>query len=204
VVVTVNYRLLNHSRQKNRREQIRSWGVNVVRYVTVWEAIEPEPDVINKEYIKKMKEKVRWLTRRSIYVIVDMHQDLYARKFCGDGAPEWAVFELLLTTRYEKSFTRFWKDGELQGHFLNALKAVVRELKHDVIGFEIFNEPWHGEFDIGFFESKVLTEFYRKAVKIIRKESKDCLIFFEPAVAASPVYGVASQIDKTGKDSVFP
>ena len=79
MVVTVNYRLLNHSRQKNRREQIRSWGVNVVRYVTVWEAIEPEPDVINKEYIKKMKEKVRWLTRRSIYVIVDMHQDLYAR-----------------------------------------------------------------------------------------------------------------------------
>ncbi len=82
-------------------EQIRSWGANVVRYVTVWEAIEPEPDVINKEYIKKMKEKVRWLARRSIYVIVDMHQDLYARKFCGDGAPEWAVFELLLTTRYE-------------------------------------------------------------------------------------------------------
>lgn len=102
-----------------------------------------------------------------------------------------------------KSFTRFWKDEELQEHFLNALKAVVRELKDDVIGFEIFNEPWHGEFDIGFFESKILTEFYRKAVKIVRKESKDCLIFFEPAVAASPVYGVASQIDKIGKDSVF-
>src|SRR4051812_23338035 len=54
-------------------EQVRRWGMNVVRYCTVWEAIEPEKGRYDDRYLDRMEEIVGWLTQRGICVFIDMH-----------------------------------------------------------------------------------------------------------------------------------
>lgn len=68
-------------------------GLNVVRFLIIWEAIEPAKGEFDHEYLDMVEEKVAWFTSRGIYVLVDMHQDVYGPKFGGDGAPLWATLD---------------------------------------------------------------------------------------------------------------
>ncbi|MGB9736615.1 MAG: glycoside hydrolase family 5 protein, partial [bacterium] len=165
-------------------EQIKSWGLNCVRYVTVWEGLEPTEGVYNSEYLDDMARRVGWLTSKGIYVFIDMHQDLFAREFCGDGAPEWAAtgnpsqlnvpcgqnwFMNYSSLPVTQSFTRFWTDTTLQSHFINAFKLVAQKFKNNdmVIGYELFNEPWNGSFTASTFEKNYLVPFYQKVIDAI-------------------------------------
>lgn len=194
-------------------EQIRSWGLNVVRYVTVWEGIEPEEGVYSESFLDRMEQIINWLTSRGIFVFIDMHQDLFSRKYCGDGAPEWAALETSFeyecgpnwftyypTESVTKSFTRFWTDEDLQGHFINAFRMIARRFKDNemVFGYEIFNEPWHGDFDYmsGEFETEYLAPFYEKVIRAIREEDPGATVFFEPAVLAGGVFLTQSKLPK--------
>lgn len=51
----------------------------------------PTRGVVNDEYILKVREIVRMAGRHGIYVLLDAHQDLLNRQFCGEGFPDWAV-----------------------------------------------------------------------------------------------------------------
>jgi endoglycosylceramidase len=200
-------------------EQIKSWGMNGARYVTVWEGIEPENGIYNDAYLDRMEEIVNWFTSRGIYVFIDMHQDLFSRKFCGDGAPEWAALETTMeyrcgqnwftyypTEAVTKSFTRFWTDEELQSHFIEAFRRVARRFKTNdlVFGYEIFNEPWHGEFDYlsGEFEENYLAPFYRKVIQAIRKEDPGAVVLFEPAVLAGGLFLTQSKLPPLGEPNL--
>ncbi len=186
-----------------------------MRYVTVWEGIEPENGVYNELFIDRMEEIVNWFTSRGIYVFIDMHQDLFSRKFCGDGAPQWAAVETTIeykcgpnwftyypTEAVTKSFTRFWSDDELQSHFIEAFRRVARRFKNNdlVFGYEIFNEPWHGEFDYisGEFEENYLAPFYRKVIKAIREDDPGAVVLFEPAVLAGGLFLTQSKLPSLG------
>ena len=72
-----------------------SWGFNMVRLTLYWEAIEPEPEVYDQTYLSKVGKMVEQASKRGIYVLLDMHQDLYSRwlhgDVSGDGAPYWAL-----------------------------------------------------------------------------------------------------------------
>lgn len=199
--------------------QIHSWGMNVVRYVTVWEGIEPEKGFYNEAFIDRMEEIVNWFTSRGIYVFIDMHQDLFSRKFCGDGAPLWAAIETTMeykcgqnwftyypTEAVTKSFTRFWTDDELQSHFIEAFRRIARRFKNNdlVFGYEIFNEPWHGEFDYmsGKFEEKYLAPFYKKVIRALREEDPGGVILFEPAVLAGGLFLTQSKLPPAGEPNL--
>lgn len=186
-------------------QQIKNWGMNFVRYVTVWEALEPTEGVYDTAYLDDMAQRVNWLTSKGIYVFIDMHQDLFARGFCGDGAPQWAAIgdpsQLTLpypacgqtwsvnypTPPVMQSFTRFWTDTTLQSHFINAFKLVAGKFRDNnmVVGYEIFNEPWNGTFTAAIFERNYLAPFYRKAVDAIRSEDPGAVVFFEPYVLSA-------------------
>lgn len=75
-------------------DMLASWGFNVVRLTLFWEAIEPEPGVYDKSYLDKIERMVDQVSKRGIYALLNMHQDLYNRwlqgDVCGDGAPYWA------------------------------------------------------------------------------------------------------------------
>ncbi len=66
-------------------------GFNVVRLLIIWEAAEPERGRYDEEYLSRYDRMVEEFTSRGVRVIVDGHQDIVSRRFCGDGFPDWAL-----------------------------------------------------------------------------------------------------------------
>jgi endoglycosylceramidase len=71
--------------------QLKAWGFNAVRLGVMWPGGEPVRGKYNDTYLNIMKSIINRLGAAGIYSIVDIHQDLYHRRFCGEGAPDWAV-----------------------------------------------------------------------------------------------------------------
>lgn len=68
----------------------------------MWPGVQPERNTFNSTYLDKIEEIVDALGEKGIYSLLDMHQvissvtflncqDLLSRKFCGEGAPDWAI-----------------------------------------------------------------------------------------------------------------
>lgn len=51
----------------------------------------PTRGVIDDDYLLAVREIVRNANNYGIYVLLDAHQDLLNRQFCGEGFPDWAV-----------------------------------------------------------------------------------------------------------------
>lgn len=61
-------------------------GFNLIRFGIFWDGVEPQPGQYDMEYLDKVKEAILLAEKYEMYVMVDMHQDLFARKYA-DGAP---------------------------------------------------------------------------------------------------------------------
>lgn len=207
--------------------EYNEFGFNFVRYLILWDAIEPQKGVFDYNYLAKVEERVNWYTSRGMYVMLDMHQDLYSIKFGGDGAPEWAIrtdgakpidfgedtpwWLKNIDARVVNSWINFWsytKHKDLQDHYLMAWQEVVKKFKDNpyVIGYDIMNEPWGGDllkvFITGEFEREQLTAFYNRMIPGIRAIDNEKYIFFEPTPA--PVtFGVPSKL-RPVKDTRVP
>jgi len=57
----------------------------------MWPGVEPTRDNYNQTYLDTIKALVDRLGKRGIYVILDFHQDVMSRKFCGEGFPDFAA-----------------------------------------------------------------------------------------------------------------
>lgn len=197
----------------------KEFGFNFVRYLIFWDAIEPEKGVFSDEYLDRIQKRVEWYTSRGMYVMLDMHQDLYSIVFGGDGAPEWAVRTSgePINTNIDgpwwlknidpaviNSWRNFWqyaKHKDLQEHYILMWQKVVERFKDNpyVLGYDIMNEPWGGDiskvFLTGDFEKILLGDFYRRIIPAIRTVDNQKYIFFEPTPA--PVtFGAPSHLLK--------
>lgn len=138
------------------------FGFNVVRMLVQWAAIEPKPGEFNQAYLDEMVEAVDKFHREGMYVMVDLHQDLYAEKVGGNGAPDWAVFTDGLTfsppeggpwylaaidEATQRAYQYFWNTSkghpELREHYLGVLRQIAGRLKDNpgVVAYDIMNEP---------------------------------------------------------------
>lgn len=99
--------------------RIAALGLNTVRLLVHWSALEPQPGVRDDAYLARIREAVGWAGEHGLHVILDMHQDAWG-KFVNtspedscpdplshqqgwDGAPEWATFtDGLLRCRYDQ------------------------------------------------------------------------------------------------------
>mmetsp|Transcript_8442 Transcript_8442/g.23820 ORF Transcript_8442/g.23820 Transcript_8442/m.23820 type:complete len:539 (+) Transcript_8442:241-1857(+) len=70
---------------------LASWGFNVVRLGVMWPGVEPSRGQYNDTYLANMRGIADTLAAHGIYTIVDMHQDVINRQFCGEGVPDWAI-----------------------------------------------------------------------------------------------------------------
>jgi endoglycosylceramidase len=141
----------------------RQWGFNVVRYLIFWDAVEPSRGEYDTAYFDKTEERLDWFAANGVYVILDMHQDVYAQRFCCDGAPDWAIeddglpfdqkpiwsvnyFEPAVMAAFDNFFDYEGEYPYLQDHFAGAWAAVVARFKDHpaVIGYDILNEPSPG------------------------------------------------------------
>lgn len=70
--------------------RIKSWGYNLIRLVVTWEAIEHKaPGVYDQAYLDYIQALVRKAEEFELFVLIDIHQDVWSRFSGGDGAPLW-------------------------------------------------------------------------------------------------------------------
>lgn len=145
--------------------KFKEWGFNCIRYGISWDGLEPEPGKINEAYLKEIDKRVKWAEENDLWLILDMHQDLYGLKY-GNGAPLWATIDeglpheigdvwsdsYLISPAVHKAFDNFWKntpasDGVgLQDHYIFLWKTLAKRYaaSPSVAGFDVMNEPFMG------------------------------------------------------------
>ncbi len=95
-------------------------GFNLIRLGIFWDAAEPEPGRIDRAYLENIKEIVRACEAQNIYVMLDMHQDLFVQKY-GDGAPDWACMD---EGAYHPENCTLWYEAYLSSD------AIIRAADH--------------------------------------------------------------------------
>jgi endoglycosylceramidase len=149
-------------------QDLHDWGMNCVRLLIFWSAIEPEPGKYDEAYLRTVDKRIAWARDAGLYVILDMHQDLYGPAIPGgDGAPPWATLHgnrphnslrgnwasaYLLSQKVHAAFDNLYANAPapdgigLQDHFAAAwAHAAARYADNStVIGFDLLNEPFAG------------------------------------------------------------
>lgn len=202
-------------------DQLRAWGFNVLRLLVIWEALEPERGRVDESYLAAVSRVVDAAEQRGLYVIVDMHQDLYARALGGDGAPPWATrhdgppasgprwfMHYLRSSAVQANFADFWRDEDgLRTAYLETMARLVTWMNGhpNVIGYDFFNEPMAPMVDVvsGRFESEDLRDFNAECARVLeRAEGPARLQFIEPCPLVA--FGVPSRlVHELGPTAVF-
>ena len=74
---------------------LHQWGFNVIRLYTSWMGVNPtSDDKINQEYLSQLSTAVQMMENKGIYALLDNHQDIFSRYFCGEGVPDWVAEKL--------------------------------------------------------------------------------------------------------------
>jgi endoglycosylceramidase len=145
---------------------IRSWGMNCIRLAIFWDGLEPQPGHFDRAYLDRIAQRVAWAKAQGLYVLLDMHQDLYSVKF-SDGASAWATLDegqpftrtAVWSDAYygspavQSALDHFWAnsaapDGEgLQDRYARAWQFVAQRFRDEpaVIGYDLMNEPFPGK-----------------------------------------------------------
>ncbi|HEX8856935.1 MAG TPA: cellulase family glycosylhydrolase, partial [Thermoleophilaceae bacterium] len=143
-------------RQDVRR--LRSWGFNAIRLGVTWKALMPTRGHVSRTYIAQVAKLARVAERGGLYVLIDMHQDLWSEQFQGNGAPAWATITDGLPFKKRKNpfplnylqppvgraFTSFFENRDgIRTLYVRAYAALARKLRGDtgVVGFDVMNEP---------------------------------------------------------------
>lgn len=194
------------------------WGMNAVRFLVLWAAIEPEPGVYDEDYLAEVERRLRWAGDAGLEVVIDMHQDIFGEGFAhagGDGAPVWACdqahydqfvppppgepwFLSYLDDSVIACYDGFWQRTDLREHFVGAWRKLAARLRDvpSVVGFEPLNEPFWGSYDIFSFEQDVLRPFYLEVIAAVRGEAPEWVAFVEPS--SSRNIGFATALEPLG------
>ena len=202
-------------------DRFDTWGHNVARVPFSWEAVEPTRGRYDEAFIARYARFVEALTERGVRVIVDFHQDVFARPFCGDGFPLWAVPEpypdppppeacgdwflgYLNDARIHAAYDRFWanEDG-LRDAFIAMWRHMVGQLKgiDGVFAYEIINEPHFGTNNGEAWGRDVLAPFYTEVAAAIQEEDPDALVVFDPT--GLEAFGDAAEIARPEGDGLI-
>ena len=156
--VNVVYKLAPYAPDFTRADarRLRGWGMDAIRLGVSWRALEPTRGVLDAGYAARVRRLVRLAGAEGLWVLVDMHQDLWSERFGGEGAPDWATLDdgqpfvptpfpyAYLQPAVGRSFTSFWsnRDG-IRSEYVRAYAGLARLLAHEdaVIGYDAMNEP---------------------------------------------------------------
>ena len=154
---------------EDRIARMRTYGFNSVRQLILWEGLEPQMGVYDEKYLDAIGVRLDWYAKHGIYVVLDMHQDIYGPAVGGDGAPPWAtitdgkVFKPIeggawylsaLNAAVQAAYSNFWDPAkghpELQQHYIATWQHVIQRFHSHpaVIGYDVMNEPVFANGDI--------------------------------------------------------
>ncbi|EDQ92800.1 uncharacterized protein MONBRDRAFT_1029, partial [Monosiga brevicollis MX1] len=70
---------------------LQQYGMTAIRLGVMWPGVEPVRGQYNMTYLALMQDIVAMCENHSISVLIEMHQDDFSEKFCGEGVPLWAA-----------------------------------------------------------------------------------------------------------------
>lgn len=173
-------------------ENLKKWGFNCIRFIIIWDRLEPEPGVYNEEYLKEIEQRIALAEKNDLFVVLDMHQDLFSVKF-SDGAPEWATLDeekphitgaiwsdaYMMSGAVQTAFDNFWlnnpaSDGiGIQDHYAALWQYIARRYADNstVIGYDIMNEPFPGSMALE--STNILLTAYGELIYSLTHEKLD-------------------------------
>jgi endoglycosylceramidase len=194
----------------------QQWGMNAVRFLLSWAAIEPQRGAIDEHYLDEVLKRMQWAQDADLLVVLDMHQDLFGEGFGGDGAPRWACDEEKYAAHKPTTpwfanyasppvmacFDRLYTDDPTVTRFAEAWRRVAERLvgQPSVIGFDVLNEPHWGSNSLWTFEAERLQPFYGRVIDAVRGAAPEWIAFLEPA--ASRNLGIASALQPFSQPDV--
>jgi len=175
---------------------IHALGMDVVRLLVHWSALEPERGRFDEAYVDRIRQAVTWAREQGIYVVLDMHQDAWGKYIASpkteqcapgfshqqgwDGAPQWATLtDGLPTCRFQireiapavgQAWQSFYLDRDgIQSELVRTWARLAREFASDpaVAGYDLLNEPNPG-YGPGAEDATTLGLYYRRAIDAIR------------------------------------
>ena len=75
-------------------DTMKRLGFNMVRLGVMWEAVERQPNIYDYDYLDKVEKIINTLGENGIYTMIDAHEDVFARNFCGERVPYFYVNEM--------------------------------------------------------------------------------------------------------------
>lgn len=192
------------------------FAMNSVRFLISWAAIEPERDVYDGAYLDAVAERIATIQAQGLFVILDMHQDLYGEGFNGNGAPRWTCdqsrydayepiepwFANYANENIVACYDGFWGSDDLQSHYVEAWRRVAERLGDNpaVIGIDPMNEPYWGSAGPGDFEENTLSALYARVVSTVRQLAPNWIAFLEPS--ASRNFGLGTRLPRFDFDHI--
>ncbi|MCB9593105.1 MAG: cellulase family glycosylhydrolase [Sandaracinaceae bacterium] len=183
------------------RPLVDELGFSAVRFLVFWEAVEPERGVYDDAYLAEVRARVEAAGAAGLYVIVDMHQDVFGAGFGGDGAPRWACDEALYASftppdewfqgyfepEVAECFDRLWTDPTTRAAYAAAWARVARAVAgaEGLIAYELMNEPFWGTATVRTFERSIAPVAYAEWLDAIRAEDPAPYVMMGPASAAN-------------------
>lgn len=144
-------------------------GFNLIRLAVQWANIEPEKGRYSESYLASIDEIFRLAEKYCIYILLDMHQDLYSGfdgVGGGDGAPGWACltdgykakpYKFVWAEAYvfgkwvHSCFDHFWQNDPvdskgLQDSYAELWKMLAARYGNSpaLFGYDLMNEPAPG------------------------------------------------------------
>ncbi|MDT4932871.1 MAG: endoglycosylceramidase, partial [Pseudonocardiales bacterium] len=185
-------------------------GFNSVRLGVIYKAVEPQPGVYDDAYLAKIAQTATLLEKHGIAPLLDFHQDMYNERFQGEGWPDWAVLDdglpaqpqagfpgnYLAQPAVNRAFDNFWANAKGPGdvglvdRYAAAWGHVASRFEgdHKILGYDLMNEPWPGTgwqqcanpAGCPVFDQGVYADFWRAAIKGLRRGDSRHLAFYEP------------------------
>ena len=148
-----------HLLEESNFQKFKSVGVNIIRLGITWASIEPKEGKYNDNLIFALKDYIDKCAENNIYVMFDMHQDLFSHYFHGDGAPNWVIDSSYKNPRQyaiwaegyfymqgvQNAFYDFWTNrNNIQTKFVKMWKYVADKISDcdNIIGLDYLNEPY--------------------------------------------------------------
>lgn len=183
-------------------DKIEEWGLTAVRLPFSWEAVEPVRGEYDAVFTDRLVRFAQAFSDRDIRVILDFHQDVFSRSFCGDGFPLWAQsdperpippieecdswFMQYMNGDNDVGieFARFWENEDgLQDALMEMWRHVIQATAHvdGVVGAELINEPWEGPIDQAVWAKDYLKPLLERFYDLVQEERAELVVFFGSA-----------------------
>ena len=199
-------------------------GFTAVRLGVLLEAIEPSPGKFDDAYLAEIGRTVSLLGRYGIRSLLDLHQDLFNERYQGEGLPAWMALDNGLPAQPQagfpgnyfampalwRAFDNLWANAAgpggigLRDRVAQAWAHVAAPFRGDpdVLGYDLFNEPFPGSDYASCFppqgcasdDQTKLAPFMRAGIDAVHRVDPTHLTFYEPWLTFD--YGAPTALGK--------